>query len=41
MPDIAQLKTIDALLMELYKAGFIYKTRIRVKEDREGNVVKR
>ena len=41
MPDIAQSKTIDALLMELYEAGFVYRTRVRVEEDGEGNVVKR
>src|SRR5947207_13787069 len=41
VPNIAQLETIDALLIELYKAGFVYKTRIRVKEDGEGNIVKK
>ena len=41
MPDIAQPKTIDTLLIELYKAGFVYKTRVRIKEDRESNIIKK
>ena len=41
VPDIAQPETIDALLMELHEAGFVYRTRVRVEEDGEGNVVKR
>ena len=41
MPNIAQPETIDALFMELHEADFVYRTRMRVKEDREGNVVKR
>ena len=41
VPNIAQPETIDALLIELHKAGFVYRTRMRVEEDGEGNVVKR
>ena len=41
MPDIAQPETIDTLLVELHEAGFVYRTRVRVEEDEEGNVVKR
>ena len=41
VPDIAQPKTIDTLLIELHETGFMYKTRVRVEEDGEGNVVKR
>ena len=40
-PNIAQSETIDALFMELYEAGFVYRTRVRVEENKEGNVVKR
>ena|SRR5436190_184859 len=41
VPDIAQSETINALLMKLHKAGFMYRTRVRVEEDGEDNVVKR
>ena len=41
VPNKAQPKTIDTLLIELHETGFMYKTRVRVEEDGEGNVVKR
>jgi hypothetical protein len=41
VPDITRPETIDALLIEFHEAGFVYRTRVRVKEDGEGNVVKK
>ena|SRR5438876_2850 len=39
--NIAYPETIDALLIELHEAGFVYRTRMRVEEDGEGNIVKK
>ena len=41
VPDKAQPETINALLVELHEASFVYRTRVWVEEDEEGNVVKR
>ena len=41
VPDIAQFETINVLLIELYETSFVYRTHVRVKEDGEGNVVKK
>jgi hypothetical protein len=41
VPDKAKPETIDALLMELHEAGFVYRTRVQEDVDDEDNVVKR
>jgi hypothetical protein len=40
-PNRDKLDTINGLFMALYKAGFIYKTRVKIEEDKEGNPVKK
>jgi hypothetical protein len=41
VPDKAKPETIDALLIELHKAGFIYRTRVQEDINNEDNVVER
>jgi hypothetical protein len=40
-PDKDKPDTIDGLLVALHEAGFIYRTRVKIEEDEEGNPVKK
>ena len=41
IPDKAKPETIDALLVELHEAGFVYRTRVQEDVDDEDNMVER
>jgi hypothetical protein len=40
-PDRDKPNIINGLLMALHEAGFIYRTRVKIKEDKEGNLIKK
>jgi hypothetical protein len=39
--DITQSETIDVLLIKFHKAGFVYRTHVRVEENEKDNVIKK
>lgn len=40
-PDKDKPNTIDGLLVALYEAGFMYRTRVRIEEDEDSNPIKK